>query len=57
MKLGYLNPVGVAKQQTQLVIASVAKQSRVVQACSGLPRRLWLLAMTDRVSEAGWARF
>jgi hypothetical protein len=46
MKLGRLKHIGVATQQTQFVIASVAKQSRVAWLCSGLPRRLWLLAMT-----------
>ena len=47
MKLGRLNHIGVATQQTQFVIASVARQSSVAWRGSGLPRRLWLLAMTD----------
>ncbi len=46
MKLGRFNHIGVAMQQTQFVIASEAKQSRVAWRCTGLPRRLWLLAMT-----------
>ena len=38
MKLGRLNHIGVATQQTQFVIASVAKQSSVGLRCSGLLR-------------------
>ncbi len=48
MKIGRLNHIGVATQQPQFVIASEARQSRVMWRCSGLPRRLRLLAMTNR---------
>jgi hypothetical protein len=39
MKLGHLNHIGVAALPKSFVIASVARQSSVVQGCTGLLRR------------------
>jgi hypothetical protein len=39
MKLGRLNPIEVEALHKSFVIASEARQSRVVQGCSGLLRR------------------